>query len=117
MNISFTIPGKGVPQPRPKFYRGRIIFDHSPRLVEWKKIVVSKARDAGAYPTLEKVGVDVVFKRSDKKKWDLDNALKSLLDALNNVAWKDDSLVTTIRAAKVESLVDGTIVSIKTLDA
>jgi len=34
-------------------------------------------------------------------KPDIDNYLKSLLDAGNGIAWVDDALITTVRASKL----------------
>jgi Holliday junction resolvase RusA-like endonuclease len=49
------------------------------------------------------------------KKPDIDNLTKIIFDALNGVAWKDDSQIATLTAYKIYSEEEKTILTIKIL--
>lgn len=62
----------------------------------------------------EAIGISVIFKFQKPKKMpkgriypsvrpDIDNYLKSVLDALNGVLWKDDGLIVVVVAKKIYS--------------
>ena len=46
------------------------------------------------------VAVRLVFWRASKRKADLDNLVKTVLDALNQVAWEDDDQIDLLEACK-----------------
>ena len=46
-------------------------------------------------------GLDLIFHLKSRRRRDIDNLGKLVLDALNGVAWKDDSQVTYLRARKL----------------
>ena len=47
------------------------------------------------------VTVECLFMLKNKRRVDIDNLVKSLLDGLNNIAWDDDCQVTMLHARKV----------------
>ena len=51
------------------------------------------------------------------RKSDLDNCLKSLTDALNGLAWHDDSQVCRIYAVKEYAELDGSPRAVVTIEA
>ena len=119
--ITFSVPGDPVPQPRPRvstrggFARAYVPAKHP--VHEYRAAVAAAAVDAGATPTKEApltVILDLVFARPashlTKKglrkgapllpRFDVDNCAKAALDALNGVAWADDSQVARLVVEK-----------------
>ena len=106
-----TVP---IPKGRPRFYGGHAVTP--PKTREYEKLI----RDSWTHGIVEgkSIMVDIEFRipipqsYSKKKKaeleWtphnkkpDLDNLVKAVLDALNGVAFEDDSLISYIIASKV----------------
>ena len=120
MAITFSVPGDPVPQPRPRvstrggFARAYVPATHP--VHAYRQALAAAARDAGAGVHGEPVDVviDVVFARPKSHmrksgvkpdapktpRIDLDNCAKAVLDALNGVAWEDDSQVTRLVIGK-----------------
>ena len=108
--LGFTVPGKPVPQPRPRFTTigkyGHAYTPASHPITAYRAAVRAAAIAAGAKPHTGLVWVFVIasFERppshSTKKglkknapetpNCDGDNILKGVLDALNGVAYFDD---------------------------
>ena len=105
-----TVP---IPKGRPRFYGGHAVTPEKTR--KYEKLI----RDSWTYGIVEgkSIMVDIEFRipipqsYSKKKKaeleWtphnkkpDLDNLVKAVLDALNGVAFEDDSLISDINASK-----------------
>ena len=54
------------------------------------------------------LSITIKINPSSKRKWDLDNRLKSLLDALTHAkVWEDDSLIYKLTVEKGEVIKDG----------
>lgn len=105
-----TVP---IPKGRPRFYGGHAVTPEKTR--KYEKLI----RDSWTHGIVEgkSIMVDIEFRipipqsYSKKKKaeleWtphnkkpDLDNLVKAVLDALNGVAFEDDSLISDINASK-----------------
>ena len=118
--VIFTVPGDPVPQPRPKVCRrGAFSSVYTPDngIVAYRQAVELLARAAGATPTDAAplmMWLELVFERppshyhtSKKRKGELkhdakklprcdsSNCLKGVEDALNGVAYVDDSQIGT----------------------
>ena len=111
--LDFTVPGKPVPQPRPRITtRGNFAHAYTPKshpITSYREAIRKAAIAAGAKPhkSLVVVFVDASFLRppshSNKKglkktapelpSCDHDNILKGVCDALNGVAYFDDKQV------------------------
>lgn len=110
--ITFEVAGNPVPQPRPRITtRGGHGHAYTPAghaIHGYRAAIAAAARAAGATPTIEApltLIVDLVFARpkshyrksglrDDAPKMpraDCSNVLKGVEDALNGVAWVDDS--------------------------
>lgn len=114
--IAFSVPGDPVPQPRPRVSTvggfGRAYVPKTHAVHAYRQAVALAAKAAGCEPHAEPVNVviDFVFARPKSHlrksglredaprlpRVDLDNAAKAVLDALNGVAWDDDSQVSRL---------------------
>jgi Holliday junction resolvase RusA-like endonuclease len=114
MELTFSVPGDPVPQPRHKVTaRGRFAHAYIPKshaIHAYREAIAAAALAAGATPTTHEpitLVIDLVFKRppshfnkSGLKKDapilprpDVSNCQKGIEDALNGVAWVDDRQV------------------------
>ena len=95
-------------------------WSYTPRKVrEWEQQVAWEARAAGWQCVEGEVELEVTFWSSRRWPGDLDNLLKSLLDGLNGVAYRDDRQVRRIVAElrHAEPGQDRVHVRLRTLDS
>jgi len=115
--IRFQIPMDPMAQPRVKARRlGNIVQIYTPEnaAVQAYKTAIAEAFTRAA-PDLEKpyngpvaLGIVFTFKRPQSRlnevvhtiKPDVDNLAKAVMDALNSVAWHDDSQVIRLSVSK-----------------
>lgn len=132
--IEFSIPGKPQGKGRPKFYRrGKHVGTYTPeKTVIYENLIQEMAEEAikGLEDGIEleeiyyealQVDIKMYFeppKAMSKKnrayalnneiyhikKPDIDNVIKSILDALNKVTFHDDSQVVRLNAGKYYSV-------------
>lgn len=90
---SFIVPGRPVPLARARIRKGQGGY-LEPRSLEYRDRVQKAWMQAGR-PTLEieLLSLSARFYRGDKRRLDLDNLLKALLDALKGCLFEDDSQV------------------------
>ena len=117
--IQFTIPGDPIAQPRPKAQkRGGFVHIYTPdkKIRPYKQAIQLAARTAmaGQEPLEGPLSLLVVFlfkrpkshtkkQREDSRhaqKPDVDNLVKAVCDALNEIAWHDDAQVFCLTAVK-----------------
>jgi Holliday junction resolvase RusA-like endonuclease len=110
--VKFSVVGTPVPKSRPRVVtKGKRRFAYTPKRVkEWEDIVREEARMHFERPFDWPVVVSIVFLMPRPKSrrldyWvtttpDLDNLEKSVLDALNEVAYTDDKLVVAKSSSK-----------------
>jgi len=110
--VEFTVVGQPVPKSRPRVVtKGKRRFAFTPKKVkEWEKTVKEEAAKHFERPFAWPVVVTITFYMSRPKSrrldhWvtttpDLDNLEKSILDALNEVAYTDDKLVVVKSSSK-----------------
>lgn len=116
--ISFTVPGRPVPKGRPRVTRYSTYTPKS--TVQYEEAVREAWRTQsgqsfpGGVPLAVYVGVHFEIPKSlskkqrlalegaphTKQRGDLDNVVKSVLDALNGAAFPDDAAVCAIYAYK-----------------
>lgn len=105
--VLFSVDGEPVPKQSFRIARqdGRVHGFAAPRVREWQTAVAWQARvamqDRNMFCTA--VMVDLHFRLGNKRRVDLDNLSKAILDALNGVAWKDDSCVMDLHLRKTAS--------------
>lgn len=109
----FEVEGPVRGQARPRFGRGRAYKGEADRA--WEARILAAFLEAGGEQLAGPVRVQVDVwrrlplgaprreeRRPDTVRPDLDNVCKSVLDALNGHAWKDDSQVVELWAVKHE---------------
>lgn len=77
-----------------------------PKAAAFKETAAKIALANGVRPTGGKFEVDVVFFVNPRHPRDLDNSIKVLLDALNGIAWVDDSQVRRLAVEMQDARVD-----------
>lgn len=139
MKISFSIPGEPIGKGRPKFARrGNFVQTYTPeKTASYENLVKLCYRQVpeSEYAFAERpIQVNILAKFSisksaskkkrlemlggtirPTKKPDVDNLVKSILDALSGVAYKDDSQVVELTIGKIYSENPLTIVTIEDL--
>lgn len=121
MMCDFEIEGKPVGKGRPRFKRmGNFVQTYTPsNTAEYEKLVRLRFQNAGGVITDKPVKIEIVaffappksVRKKDKiemlanrilpmKKPDCDNIAKIILDALNKIAYVDDSQVVELVVKK-----------------
>lgn len=118
MKIEFTVPGTPVAKQRPRFAsRGKYVQAYTPdKTASYEnlvKISYTGQKLHGAimatiylyFPipkstSKKKIEEMKILKIKHTKKPDADNCVKSILDALNNIAFDDDGQVAVIHVWK-----------------
>ncbi len=104
MTIPFfelEVPGNPLPKARPRF-KGHA---YTPTTTRWaEELILDAAIRLRAKSDLfcieQPIRVDLHFFRSNRRRVDLDNLAKLVLDALNGEVWADDSLIVDLRVTK-----------------
>lgn len=96
--IYFTVPGKAVPAVR-MTQKGKFKKE-AQRYLAYKFEVGLEANKHFKAPLEGKIAVNIQFVFNDKRRRDIDNLIKSILDGMNGIAYKDDSQVYSVIAAK-----------------
>ena len=137
MTCDFEIEGKPVGKGRPRFKRmGNFVQTYTPAsTAEYEKLVKLRFQNAGGQITDKPVKIEIVAffappKSTRKKakaemlanrilpvkKPDCDNIAKIVLDALNKIAYKDDSQVIELSVKKLYSEVANVSVHIEEIE-
>ena len=85
----------------------------SKRAVEFKRALAQVAKASGVKPTQNKVSLNIRWGRKDKRHRDIDNILKPILDALNGIAYFDDSQVSELFVKKEQGAQESLEITIK----
>lgn len=85
--------------------RGRVLISAKGRsyrtLVAQAIMLARKSGDAAAWPILDRLAVRIDASPPDRRKRDLDNVTKALLDALTHAGvWLDDSQIDDLRIVR-----------------
>lgn len=105
--VRVTIPGEPVPKARPRVVNGRT---YTPERTKTAEHAIGWALRSALGPKgvdgEREFSVHAVFRTSTKRRCDLDNLLKTVLDAGNGVVWSDDSQVVEARCRIVRGCPD-----------
>ena len=136
--IAFVIPGTPVGKGRPKFARrGNFVTTYTPeKTASYENLVKVKAEEAmsgrpvidGAVEVSIRLIVTPPASWSQKKqrealegrifpttKPDIDNVVKGIFDACNEIVWKDDKQAVDVRVVKRYGQVARASVEVRTL--
>lgn len=102
--IDLHLDGEPVPKARPRHGRNGNVYTPAATVaaeeaIGWRV----KERYAGLEPTARPVGIALAFRSARPRqrrngRADLDNLVKLVKDALNGIAWVDDSQVEELHA-------------------
>ena len=93
---TFEVPGPPRPKQRPR--RGRSGRWYTPRATaDYEAAVGWAARAAGIHqPCTSPVRLTLHLVFPDRRRRDIDNATKAVMDGLNGIVWYDDSQVVEL---------------------
>ena len=98
-DFSFCVIGNPIPKGRPRLgYRRRVFTPQ--RTLDYERLVAVEAMTQGVRCVSDTLRVEADFYRSTKHRVDLDNLIKSILDALNGIAYDDDVQIVQLEARK-----------------
>ena len=123
MRVHFTVDGRPQAKQRPRFARGHSYTPQKTREAEASVVGAFKAKYFDFVPLSSPLSVTMLFQfkkpKKEKKHFtqrpDVDNLVKTVMDALNGVAWEDDAQIVQLVAQKVYADIEGTLVSIEEL--
>lgn len=119
--LTFVIPGQPVPKGRPRFSKHAFT---PKRTRDYEKAARHTAFQAvqqwqnthGGWGLQNRYSVSLFLFFSDLRKRDLDNAGKSILDAMNGVVYNDDAQIDELFARRlVDKDVPRAVVSVRVI--
>lgn len=99
--IDIWIPGRPQNWERARTVNGRHYTSDKSRAYRRHVHACAAAQGVRAFGAHERLGVDITVTYATRHARDIDNAAKMVLDALNGVAWADDSQVDDLRVRRV----------------
>ncbi|MDY4677609.1 MAG: RusA family crossover junction endodeoxyribonuclease [Bifidobacterium tsurumiense] len=99
--FELTIMGEPVPKGRPRVFKGHGVTPQRTRDAEKRIRQAFQAKYPNATPFNGQVSVTARFMLSHQGKPDLDNLFKLVTDALNGLAYADDSQIIHTVAFKI----------------
>lgn len=96
-----TIPWEPVEKERPRYARGR--FYNPDSADEARTTWAMKAWWAPREPLKNLCAITVTFYVKQRRKVDIDNLLKHVMDAGNGVLWRDDSQICSVQMRMLEA--------------
>ena len=121
MTIAFRVEGKPIQQGSMRAFNNRIVHNKTKDLMAWRAQVAIAARMAGCAPIEGEITITMRFHYARPKSVtralptvppDLDKQIRSILDALTGVAYRDDAQVIEIHASKDYEGVQGVEITI-----
>lgn len=113
--LSFSVPGPLVTWKRTTIYGGRRLTPKAQR--EYQQRVYFAAclavASASGWSRDRRYAVDIVWTPPDRRRADVDNCAKTVLDSLNGCVWLDDSQVDDLRVRRAEPSRSGACVVVR----
>jgi Holliday junction resolvase RusA-like endonuclease len=96
----------------------RQIFGYTPKKVKvWQRTVAWYARAAAKGEILiGDIGVELFFEVSTKRRIDVDNLSKAVLDAIKGILFEDDSSIIDLHVTKKISKTPGVLIRVREID-
>lgn len=138
LGVCFRVPGAPIGKQRPKFARrGAFVHAYTPEATaSYENLVKVKAQEAmhAAGETMLEgpAEVDMFLFVTPPASWsqkkqraalageirptskpDLDNVVKGIFDACNEIVWKDDKQVCSLRVVKTYAAMPGAVVEVR----
>jgi crossover junction endodeoxyribonuclease RusA len=104
--LEIRLAGEPVPKGRPRFGRGHVYTPKRTRDYEQSVGWMAKKEMAGRKPQAGPVSVEIGFYYKGRD-FDLDNAIKSVLDGMNGIVYENDRQVEAITAYKFKLASEG----------
>lgn len=116
--LRVVVPGQPQPKQRPRLGRGGHTFTpQKTRHAEGVIRTYCHQAMAGRPPFTGPLKLAMAFKRSDRRRVDLDNLCK-IVDAINGVVWEDDHQILELHATLERGCDEGsTTIVVSELDA
>lgn len=100
MTTNFVVFGQPIPKARPRMAQSGHVFTPK-RTLDYERRVMLCARQAGLRrPCAGAVSVTLHLFVANRRRADIDNIAKSILDGLNGIAYADDSQVADLRVSR-----------------
>lgn len=97
MTFKFWFSGNPIPKGRPRYDGHHYYTPEATR--DWEESVAFQAgRQFRREPLKGDLGIEFVFFREDKRRVDIDNLEKAMLDGMSGVFFEDDSQVKVKKA-------------------
>ena len=98
--VNFELIGLSIPSNNTYYRKFRNIMTISEKGKKFKKDFLQEINKLNIKKTTGKVKVTIEFYFKDKRKRDLDNYFKCLLDCMKNVVIEDDELIYELNSKK-----------------
>jgi Holliday junction resolvase RusA-like endonuclease len=94
---------EGIPRPKQSFKFSRTGGYTPARIKAWQNTVMGEAMVVmvGRDPLEGDLHVIIEFSLPDRKRRDIDNLSKAVLDAANKIVWNDDTQITHLELIKM----------------
>lgn len=119
MQYKLILPMRAVPKGRPKFVRGKVITPRKTQDAERTIKIFAISKGVRPQPGPIEITIQLMFKRPKLAKHsypsigDIDNFTKLIYDALNGVAYADDSQIVKAITTKSYGSEDLIVIEIK----
>ncbi|MGQ7788187.1 RusA family crossover junction endodeoxyribonuclease [Nesterenkonia sp. K-15-9-6] len=97
--ITITVPGRPIPKGRPRLGKGGRTY--TPRTTLAHERTIGWLYRSHGHPKLAgDLHLAIHFIMPNRRRVDIDNLAKTVLDGLNGIAYEDDAQVTRLTAVK-----------------
>ena len=99
--LVLTVAGQPVPKGRPRVFRGRGITPQATRDAEKRIADAFTTKYKNFEPITSEIDILLTFYMQNRKRTDYDNLAKLVTDALNGLAYADDSQIVKAVVFKI----------------
>lgn len=99
--FALIVPGDPLSKARPRVYNGHGVTDKRTRNAENRVYTEFRRQYGDATPLTGPIRIYLAFWMADRRPRDWDNLAKLATDALNGVAYRDDSQIVDAQVLKI----------------